>query len=630
MSTPMFSIGGLGSGLDTAGIVTQLMQIERQPVYRFQQRQADLRAVDAAWSSVIAKMGGLRTAADALRQPSRLAEQVAVTSSSDTVGATRTGTPAPGSVTFSVERLATAHQIVAGTAPFAAADAVVGEGSFVLRGADDAPLATIATTGTTTLTQLATQINRDQRDVAAQVVRTGDGAFRLVLTARETGEARRFTIDTDLANLGGTPEGTTDGLDAHLKVGTLDVFRSTNRVTDLIPGVQLDLKSTSTSPTTVTVDRDVAGMVTQVKGFVEALNGALATLKEVSATGTAKRGPLAGDSLVRGIATELRMAMTAAVDGLSGGITSGSAIGIAVQRDGTFKLDEARLKEVLADDVDAVGRLFARVGTAADGRMAFAGASEKTQAGDHAVVVTAAARVASATGAVWSPPVGNPKTFSITMTNGKKVDVVVDVDDGIGSAVAKINAALRAEGIAAVKASEEAGALTLTGTQFGASMGFTVSGTDDPGLDGVHRGADVQGTINGVAATGSGQMLTAGSGTAEGLRVRVTASGADVAAAGGTLDLGAMSLTQGLAGKADAILRTAVSPGGSIARAREGVDAQIRRFDERILAFEDRLTIREKSLRARFTAMERVMGQFQMQASWMSAQISSLSVGQGS
>jgi flagellar hook-associated protein 2 len=629
MSGPLFSIGGLGSGLDTQSIMAQLMQIERQPVFRFQQRQDDLRKVDAAWSSVVSRLGSLRTAADNLRLPNRLAEQVAITTTDESaVTASRTGLPEPGSITFSVERLATKHQVVAGTTPFPAADAVVGEGAFTLRGDDGEALVTIETDGETTLADLARQINRNQSQVNAQVIRTDEGAHRLVLTARESGAANRFTIDTDLANLGAAAEGTTEGQDAHLKVGTLDVYRSSNTVTDLIGGLQIDLrKAEAGTPITINVERDLDGAVEQVKEFVDALNGAMKMLKDVSAAGTGNRGPLSGNSLVRRVAADLRQAMNGIVDGIAGDVRTASALGISVQRDGSFKLDQSRLREVLSEDFDAVAKLFARNGEATDPRVRFTSASERTQAGEHTVEITKAARVAVATGAAWSPPVGEPKTFSITTASGRRVDVIIDADTDVSAAVAKITAALRDANVTNVVAEEVDGALSFRSTQHGSTRGFTIAGTDDPALDGEHWGEDVEGTINGVAATGTGQTLAGTEGAADGLRLRITATPEELALAGGVLALGSVTVTQGLAGRIDGILREATGAGGSIARARNNLTSQIKRFDDRIQSFEDRLAIREKSLRARFTAMESAMAQLSSQGSWMMAQMASLPMG---
>ncbi len=617
MTTPMFRISGLGSGLDTASMISQLMQVERQPIVRLENKQADLRAVDSAWSSIVTKLSGLRSAVQKLRQPSALSSQVTVESSSTAVAAKVSGVADPGAITFSVERLATRHQIVAGSAPFSSATAAVGQGSFVLRGAGGETLATITTDAATTLTQLAAQINGAQDQVSAQVVRTGDDAHRLVLTARSSGAAGRFSIDTDLADLAATPAGTTEGVDAHLKVGSLDVYRSSNSISDLVPGVELTLRETTTGPVTLTVERDLEAMVKQISGYVEALNGALAALKGASRSDSNGRGVLAGDSLVRSITDGLRNAASGLISEL-GGPQSASAIGISVQRDGTFTLDEAKLRTALSEDLKGVADLFARSGRASDVDVGFVSASAKTQAGAHEIEVTAAARVAVATGAAWTPPSGNPKTFSIS-SGGRTVQVTIDVGEGVASAVAKINAALRAAGLSSVIASDEGGALRLTGTQYGSAAGFDVSGTDDPALDGEHRGTDVVGTIGGQPATGRGQVLTAESGPAEGLSVRVTATQARVDGAGGALALGALSLTHGIAARLEAVLDDAIGGGGSIARARDLTSTQIRRYDERIAEYEDRLLVRERALRAQFLAMETALAQMSSQSSWMAS-----------
>jgi flagellar hook-associated protein 2 len=620
-----FSISGLGSGMDTQSMIAQLMQLERQPVVRFQQRQAQLRAQDGAWSSINAKMSSLRTAADALRQPTRLAEQMAVTSSApDAVDAVRSGIPQTGSVSFTVKQLASKHQVIAGAQPFPAPDAAVGEGThFTLRGADGAELLRVPVEEATTLSGLAGAINRGQRDVAAQVVKTNEGAYRLVLTARDTGAAKQFSIDTDVAGL--AADRVTEGRDAHLQVGGLDVYRGSNTITDLVAGVSVTLKATSEQPVTIGVERDEKAVHAQVKGLVDALNSALSALKDASST--TRKGPLAGSSLIRTLTSELRQTVTGVVPGLTGPYTSASSIGISIQRDGSFKLDEARLTDAIAEDFDAVQRLFARTAVLDHPGVRGVGSTERTQTGSHTVELTRAARVAAATGGVYTWPLGEPKVLSVTAA-GRTVEVTITAEDDVAAAVGKINAALLDKRLP-VSVSEEGGALTFTHSRFGAAHGFTIAGLDDPDLDGEHVGEDVAGLINGVEARGNGQTLTAMEGPAEGLNVRIAVTPAELAAAGGTMALGSATVTQGLAGSLDRIMKDTTGAGGQISRSRDTVSSQIRRFDERILAFEDRLAIREKTLRKQFTALERTMGQFKAQSSWMSAQIAGMFSQQG-
>ena len=64
MVDPLFSFGGIASGLDTNSIIDQLMAIERQPIVRFQSQQDRMRRVDDAWSAVVGKLSAFRSAVD--------------------------------------------------------------------------------------------------------------------------------------------------------------------------------------------------------------------------------------------------------------------------------------------------------------------------------------------------------------------------------------------------------------------------------------------------------------------------------------------------------------------------------------------------------------------------------------
>lgn len=624
MSTPLFSIGGISSGLDTDSIITQLMQLERLPVVRFEQRQAALRQVSDAWSAVTTRLSAVRTAVDALRQPASFAAHVSATSSQPgAVTVTTSGTPATGELSVTVDRLASAHQLAAG-GTFASRDALVGSGGVTLTRTDGTVLTTVPTDEHTTLAQVAQRLTDAGAGVSAQVVQTNDGEHRLVLTATATGEAARFDLQSSLAGLD-TTEVLRTGDDAHLRMGTLDVYRSSNRVTDLVDGVTLQLHAvTGAEPVTVSVQQDVDAAAQSIKGLVDALNGALTTMKDLSAYNPESNasGPLQGDSTLRRLVTDLRAAVSGAVAGLDGATRHASEVGIGLDRHGAITLDESKLRAALAEDYDRVTSLFARTGGAADPRVQYAASTSATVGGSYEVHIDKAATVALVTGASYTPPSGEPKTFSITTGAGTSVSVTVEEGASLATAVQRINEALAAGGVTDLVADAHDGALRLAETRYGSAYGFTVAGSGELALDGQHTGEDVSGTIGGLAATGQGQTLTGAAGAVEGLSLRITATQAEVDTAAGFF--GEAGVGTGLAGVLDRTLRLFEGSGGEIARARQSLTNEIRRFDDRIAEFEVRLASRETTLRRQFTALESAMGRLQSQSAWMSSQIMSM------
>jgi len=208
------------------------------------------------------------------------------------------------------------------------------------------------------------------------------------------------------------------------------------------------------------------------------------------------------------------------------------------------------------------------------------------------------------------------------------VTVTVAAGSTLEQAVASINAALEAGGLRTVSATIVGGdRIGLVGTRYGAASTFTVTGGASFGLEGAFHGEDAAGTIGGTAASGTGQVLVASSGPAQGLRLRASATAAEVAAAGGSLALGDLTYVEGAVGRLSRLLATAEGAGGLVASATDRWRSQIRLIDEQVRHLEQRLDLREATLRRQFSAMETALSALTAQANWLSAQLAGMSGG---
>lgn len=181
-------------------------------------------------------------------------------------------------------------------------------------------------------------------------------------------------------------------------------------------------------------------------------------------------------------------------------------------------------------------------------------------------------------------------------------------------------------GAASITASDSGGQLKLLHSDYGSGPGFdvafTAGGTDGTASLGVaagsYRGLDVQGTIGGQAATGSGQLLTAATGTAaEGLLIRYegTTTGA----------VGTMTFSRGIASLTEILADTYLGTDDTaIQGIVDRIDTQKKGMNDRIDALEDRLARRAEQLIKRFTALEEAMAMLQSQQAWLQAQLGSL------
>lgn len=107
-----FSVGGLISGLDTNTLISQLMQIERQPILRLQARIEIFEAQRDAVREVRTQLTTLRNAAQDFRFNS-IFSQFAATTSEETVLGVEISGPAPVIGSYAIEVLKMASATVA-------------------------------------------------------------------------------------------------------------------------------------------------------------------------------------------------------------------------------------------------------------------------------------------------------------------------------------------------------------------------------------------------------------------------------------------------------------------------------------------------------------------------------------
>jgi flagellar hook-associated protein 2 len=222
----------------------------------------------------------------------------------------------------------------------------------------------VRTTGpTATLGDLASAISRAGGPATAQVIDLGAGAgtdppARLILTAGQTGSSGALTVD--LSGFTGLDDTMLSDLrpagDAKIHLGSLTAIRSTNTITDLLPGVTLNLaKAAPGTDVTVTVASDTTAVVSKVKALVDALNGVRSTMAKYTSYDAAKKvgGVLLSDGDARSLSSGLASA-TGRLLPAGSSFRTLSQLGVSLQRDGTYQLDETKLRAAADSDPAAV------------------------------------------------------------------------------------------------------------------------------------------------------------------------------------------------------------------------------------------------------------------------------------
>jgi len=81
-------LGGMVSGMDTSSIITQLMSLERQPVYKKQEEIQEIEDEKSIWSSVDSKLSALNTSASNLGFSSTFGSKLVSSTDEDKITAT--------------------------------------------------------------------------------------------------------------------------------------------------------------------------------------------------------------------------------------------------------------------------------------------------------------------------------------------------------------------------------------------------------------------------------------------------------------------------------------------------------------------------------------------------------------
>jgi flagellar hook-associated protein 2 len=285
-----------------------------------------------------------------------------------------------GNFSLEVTQLAQSQTLV-GKA-YASRDALVGAGTLTLRfgsvdGASfntDAARATIDidVTATDTLATLATKINQASGGAVSAYVATGTGGAQLVMKGEE-GATNGFVIEAagaggaaapgDLSYLGWNPASDAGELkgtarDAAFLLDSVAMTSPSNRVTSLPGGFTLNLTGTNAgAPTSLSFASNIDAISAVMGDFVAALNDIVTQLGDLAAP---VGGELGNDPGARELRRDLaalagQVVMPNAADGEPR--TLGD-LGLALSRDGSFRLDSVRLNQALDASPDAVAAMF--------------------------------------------------------------------------------------------------------------------------------------------------------------------------------------------------------------------------------------------------------------------------------
>ncbi|TSA46774.1 MAG: flagellar hook protein [Deltaproteobacteria bacterium] len=271
---------------------------------------------------------------------------------------------------------------------------------------------TITNAATGTVNDLLTQI---QTTFGATVTATIDAAGKITVTDTTTGDSQlEMTLVTNNPSGGSLDFGTVSlstegrsmqlaaGEDAQLSVDNVTVTKSSNTISDVIPGVTLSLVGESASTTiTLKVERDMTAIKAKIKSMADSFNSIMGYINtQFSYDEKTKKtgGLLFGDGTLSTVKSDLIGTVTKTITGLSSDYNRLSLIGITLDDNVNLAIDDTKLTNALTTNFDDVKKLFIALGSAANPEIQYVGHTDSTEGGTYSVNITQAATRTTLTG----------------------------------------------------------------------------------------------------------------------------------------------------------------------------------------------------------------------------------------
>lgn len=359
------SSSGIGSGLNVSQIVTALMDAEKGPLNSINKSISTDNAQISAYGSISSQISSFQSAIAGLVAPSTIKATTASSSSTSVLSVSNDGTALAGeykitNVTLASPQVLTSN--ISDTAYTSINSSIGTTGSITIAGTTITPTSyTVAglveainnaniSGVSATMTNLGTSVAPDYQ---IRIVNTTDTAATITLSAGNDFTGLAFTSD--------------DAVAGSLTINGTTVSRSSNTITDLVPGLTINLVGTGNS--TITVAQDNSALSSKISGFVTAFNALDKSLKDISSyDATAKKGAaLYGDSAINSLRREIRSIITSTL-----GVDSAtsynrlSQVGINFKTDGTLSLDSTTLNTAISANFNKVAKLFSGTGVSTD------------------------------------------------------------------------------------------------------------------------------------------------------------------------------------------------------------------------------------------------------------------------
>lgn len=366
---------GIGSGLDVQNIVSQLVAIEKAPLKQLETQATSFKTKLSVYGTIKSQVSALGDAAAKLSTSAGWNAVTSTSSNPSAVSVTAAAGAAATGLTLEVQQLARAQSTASTAVP---TDSAMGGGTMTISlgtwsgGAFTAgtgtPVNITINPGQDTLTAIAARINEAGAGVSATVLRDASGE-RLLMRSSTTGEANGFRIEVaesggaGLSRLAydGSGAGMTQTQAAQNALATINgvaVVSATNRMTDTLPGLTVQLSQVTTAPVEIDVSIDPEGARKNIQTFIDAYNALTKTLADATRYDPTSKsaGALQGDGTAVGLQNALRSMMRSVT--ASSPFERLADVGIEAKSGGELSLNATKFDAALTTNYEGLRQLF--------------------------------------------------------------------------------------------------------------------------------------------------------------------------------------------------------------------------------------------------------------------------------
>lgn len=359
------SFGSINTGLPK-DIVKQIISAEQIPVQNMEKQKSKIQEKKTLVDQLVKLVEDVRGNLT-LNASARSLRELKVDTNDDIVGvAVDKNRAVPGA--YQVEVMALAQKSSAMSSGFADKDeSYVGVGFIQYSLPNGETKDIYVDSDNSSLSAISKLINKDTSlGVTANVINDGSGSdtpWRLILSLNKTGDDSAvdfpyfyFVDGEDDFQL----EFQREAHDAKVKLDGFEIEAPENKITDLIPGVTIDLKKAKPGEEfTIKISEDVQAVGAKVSDLVTKINGVLSFIKQQNTmdekTDTSRT--LGGDIMLQSLESRIHSAVFKDVLTDKGYLRAGD-LGLSFNRNGTLEFDDKKFAAKITEDYNTVTQIL--------------------------------------------------------------------------------------------------------------------------------------------------------------------------------------------------------------------------------------------------------------------------------